>query len=53
MKVRQLISLASIMKLPNKGYVAPGMDADFAVFDDRIRIKDVFVKGKRDDSLRI
>ena len=36
---------ARIMKLPNKGYIAQGMDADFAVFDDWIRIKDVFVKG--------
>ena len=29
------------------GSIAYGMDADFAVFDDRIQIKDVFAKGVR------
>lgn len=36
---------ARIMKLPSKGHIARGMDADFAVFDDDMRIKGVFVKG--------
>lgn len=36
---------AEIMRLPNKGCLARGMDADFVVFDDQIHIKDVFAKG--------
>lgn len=38
---------AEIMRLHSKGSIAYGMDADFAVFDDRIQIKDVFAKGVR------
>ena len=36
---------AKIMKLSGKGRIAPGMDADFAVFDEDINIKKVFAKG--------
>ncbi len=36
---------ANIMKLAGKGKIAPGADADFAVFDEDIRIKSVFAKG--------
>ena len=36
---------AKIMNLANKGILAPGADADFAVFDDDIRIKYVFSGG--------
>lgn len=37
---------ASIMKLSDKGLIACGMDADFAVFDDDICIKSVFARGE-------
>ena len=36
---------AGIMKLPGKGHLARGMDADLAVFDDEMRVQRVFVKG--------
>ncbi len=36
---------ATIMGLTSKGRIAPGADADLAVFDDEIRIKHVFAKG--------
>ena len=36
---------AKIMKLSKKGKIAPGMDADLAVFDENINIKAVFAKG--------
>lgn len=36
---------AAIMNLPHKGHIAPGMDADFVVFDEDIRIKNVFARG--------
>ena len=36
---------ARIMKLPGKGCIARGMDADLAVFDEHIQIKGVFAKG--------
>jgi N-acetylglucosamine-6-phosphate deacetylase len=36
---------AAIMNLPHKGHIAPGMDADFVVFDENIRIKNVFARG--------
>ncbi|MBE6585540.1 MAG: N-acetylglucosamine-6-phosphate deacetylase [Ruminococcaceae bacterium] len=36
---------AGIMKLPGKGRLARGMDADLAVFDDEMRVQRVFVKG--------
>ena len=37
---------AQIMKL-NKGELAPGKDADIAVFDENINITDVFVMGNK------
>ena len=37
---------AKIMKLTEKGKIAPGADADFAVFDEDIQIKAVFAKGR-------
>ena len=37
---------ARIMKLHHKGRLAQHMDADFAVFDEDIRIKMVFAKGQ-------
>ncbi len=36
---------AKIMKLENKGLIAPNMDADFAVFDENLGIKSVFAGG--------
>ncbi len=36
---------AAIMGLQHKGRIACGMDADFAVFDDNVCIKNVFAKG--------
>lgn len=36
---------ARIMRLPDKGRLAPGCDADIVVFDDSISIKKVFVDG--------
>lgn len=36
---------ARIMGLPQKGRLSPGMDADMAVFDDDIRIRQVFANG--------
>lgn len=36
---------ATIMKLPHKGHIAPGMDADLVVFDEDIQIKNVFARG--------
>lgn len=36
---------ATIMNLENKGVIAKDKDADFAVFDDDISIKNVFVAG--------
>jgi len=36
---------ARIMKLHSKGIISPDMDADFAVFDENIAIKNVFAKG--------
>lgn len=36
---------AKIMKLKTKGCIARGMDADFVVFDENIRIKNIFVRG--------
>lgn len=39
---------ARIMKAEHRiGSLAAGMDADLCIFDDDIRIKEVFVKGKR------
>jgi N-acetylglucosamine-6-phosphate deacetylase len=37
---------ARIMNLPQKGRIAPDMDADFAVFDDEIAIRAVFAGGE-------
>lgn len=37
---------AKIMKLSDKGKIAPNRDADFAVFDGDIQIKAVFVGGE-------
>ena len=37
---------AKIMGLQNKGKLASAMDADIAVFDENINIKQVFAKGK-------
>ena len=37
---------AAIMKLANKGMIAPGMDADFVVFDEDIQVKHVFACGE-------
>ena len=36
---------AEIMGLPHKGAIAPRMDADIVVFDEDIRIRQVFAKG--------
>lgn len=38
---------ATILKVPNKGRLAPHMDADFAIFDEDIHIQDVFAKGNK------
>jgi N-acetylglucosamine-6-phosphate deacetylase len=35
---------AKIMKLDNKGRIAPNTDADLVVFDDDINVKKVFTK---------
>ncbi|MBR2465359.1 MAG: amidohydrolase family protein [Clostridia bacterium] len=40
---------ANIMNLSKKGVIERGMDADFAVFDENIVIKAVFVNGKPAD----
>ena len=37
---------ARIMGLSQKGSIAPGMDADLVVFDEEIRVKQVFAMGK-------
>lgn len=37
---------ARIMGLTNKGRIAVGMDADIAMFDEDIRIKQVFARGE-------
>jgi N-acetylglucosamine-6-phosphate deacetylase len=37
---------AEIMRLPHKGVIAPRKDADFAVFDEDMRIRQVFAKGE-------
>ncbi len=37
---------ASIMKISTKGKIAQDMDADFAVFDEGISVKTVFVNGE-------
>jgi N-acetylglucosamine-6-phosphate deacetylase len=37
---------AEIMGLPHKGVIAPRMDADIVAFDEDIRIRKVFAKGK-------
>ena len=36
---------ADILGLPHKGAIAPRKDADFAVFDEDMRIRQVFAKG--------
>lgn len=38
---------AEIMRLGTKGRIARGMDADFAVFDEKIEINAVFVGGEQ------
>ncbi len=38
---------ATIMGLDSKGVLAPDADADFAVFDDELKIKAVFAKGQK------
>ena len=37
---------AKILKL-NKGVIATGYDADIIVFDDRIKVADIFIAGRR------
>ena len=37
---------ARILKLADRGDIAPGLRADIVVFDDDIRIKQVFAGGK-------
>lgn len=37
---------AEIIGLPHKGVIAPRKDADFAVFDEDMRIRQVFAKGE-------
>ena len=39
------VTPARIMNLSDKGRIAPGMDADFVVFDDNIEVKKVFSLG--------
>lgn len=47
--VRMITSTpARILGLAQKGSIAPGMDADLAVFDENIEIKLVFARGKRE-----
>ena len=46
--VRMITSTpARILGLAQKGSIAPGMDADIAVFDEDIEIKLVFARGKQ------
>jgi beta-aspartyl-dipeptidase (metallo-type) len=44
----QIIStnVANVLKLPTKGRLAPGMDADLVCLDDEYQIRHVFAKGK-------
>lgn len=42
---------ACIMGLQEKGSIAPGMDADFAIFDEDVQIHAVFAKGNMIDSV--
>ncbi len=37
---------STVMNLDNKGVIAKGKDADFAVFDQDINIKSVFISGR-------
>ena len=39
-------NVADALKLPNKGHVAVGMDADLLVWNDDYTLKQVYVNGK-------
>lgn len=39
-------NVAQILKLPGKGRVAPGMDADFILLDDDLRLRTVIAGGR-------
>ena len=38
---------AAVLRLPRKGRLSPGCDADIVVFDDDVSVSAVFLKGKR------